>query len=99
MLRQRTNTSRYEAGPKSTHVPKTFPQDQCVDPNLVSLHVLRLAGEWGGRWESSTRLKLGKLGYYHYTTPAPATILVAFAGIRQIDPAHEGKAPRRGAFP
>ena len=27
-------------------------------------------GEWSGRWESNPRLKLGKLGYYHYTTPA-----------------------------
>ena len=26
--------------------------------------------EWSGRWESNPRLKLGKLGYYHYTTPA-----------------------------
>jgi hypothetical protein len=26
---------------------------------------------WSGRWESNPRLKLGKLGYYHYTTPAP----------------------------
>jgi hypothetical protein len=25
---------------------------------------------WSGRWESNPRLKLGKLGYYHYTTPA-----------------------------
>src|SRR5579863_6088095 len=23
--------------------------------------------EWSGRWESNPRLKLGKLGYYHYT--------------------------------
>jgi hypothetical protein len=29
-----------------------------------------VAGEWSGRWESNPRLKLGKLGYYHYTTPA-----------------------------
>ena len=41
--------------------PKTFQQDQCVYLNLVSLHVLRLAGEWSGRWESNPRLKLGKL--------------------------------------
>ena len=27
--------------------------------------------KWSGRWESNPRLKLGKLGYYHYTTPAP----------------------------
>jgi hypothetical protein len=26
--------------------------------------------KWSGRWESNPRLKLGKLGYYHYTTPA-----------------------------
>ena len=29
---------------------------------------------WSGRWESNPRLKLGKLGYYHYTTPASAPI-------------------------
>jgi hypothetical protein len=28
--------------------------------------------KWSGRWESNPRLKLGKLGYYHYTTPAQA---------------------------
>jgi hypothetical protein len=28
--------------------------------------------KWSGRWESNPRLKLGKLGYYHYTTPALA---------------------------
>lgn len=27
---------------------------------------------WSGRWESNPRHKLGKLGYYHYTTPALA---------------------------
>jgi hypothetical protein len=54
--------------------------------------------EWSGRWESNPRLKLGKLGYYHYTTPARAEILVAFRGIKQIDPTDSGKAPR-GAFP
>ena len=32
--------------------------------------------EWSGRWESNPRLKLGKLGYYHYTTPASKFILV-----------------------
>jgi hypothetical protein len=26
---QRRDTSRYEAGPKSTRIPNTFPQDQC----------------------------------------------------------------------
>ncbi len=35
---------------KSTSVPNAFPQDQRVDPNLVSLLVLRLAGKWSGRW-------------------------------------------------
>jgi hypothetical protein len=33
---------------------------------------------WSGRWESNPRLKLGKLGYYHYTTPATDLILVGF---------------------
>jgi hypothetical protein len=36
------------------------------------------SGKWSGRWESNPRLKLGKLGYYHYTTPATRPILVAF---------------------
>jgi hypothetical protein len=38
----------------------------------------RLSEEWSGRWESNPRLKLGKLGYYHYTTPATRVILGAF---------------------
>src|ERR1035441_116090 len=80
MLGQRRDTSRYEAGPKSTRIPKTFPQGQCVDANVVSLRVLRLAGKWSGRWESNPRLKLGKLGYYHYTTPATRLILAGFPG-------------------
>jgi hypothetical protein len=33
------------------------------------------SGKWSGRWESNPRLKLGKLGYYHYTTPAWRSIL------------------------
>jgi hypothetical protein len=56
--------------PNRRPFPNAFPQDQRVDPNPVSLRVLRLAGKWSGRWESNPRLKLGKLGYYHYTTPA-----------------------------
>ena len=32
---------------------------------------------WSGRWESNPRHKLGKLGYYHYTTPAEVAILCA----------------------
>ena len=36
--------------------------------------------KWSGRWESNPRLKLGKLGYYHYTTPARGLILVGFHG-------------------
>ena len=34
---------------------------------------------WSGRWESNPRHKLGKLGYYHYTTPAKVAILCATA--------------------
>ena len=41
--------------------------------------------KWSGRWESNPRLKLGKLGYYHYTTPALLPILVAFQNLWQID--------------
>src|SRR6266850_6823679 len=41
----------------------------CQNPQAVRGHAL--AQEWSGRWESNPRLKLGKLGYYHYTTPAP----------------------------
>jgi hypothetical protein len=37
-----------------------------------------VGGKWSGRWESNPRLKLGKLGYYHYTTPAALPILVGF---------------------
>src|SRR6202521_2442826 len=46
--------------------------------------------KWSGRWESNPRLKLGKLGYYHYTTPARGNrisshlILVVFRASRQI---------------
>ena len=35
--------------------------------------------KWSGRWESNPRHKLGKLGYYHYTTPAKVAILCATA--------------------
>jgi hypothetical protein len=42
--------------------------------------------EWSGRWESNPRLKLGKLGYYHYTTPAPCCILVAAAAKKKGAP-------------
>src|SRR5471032_1928541 len=70
MLGLRRNTLGHEAAAKPTSVPTAFPQDQRVDTNLVSLRVLRLAGRWSGRWESNPRRKLGKLGYYHYTTPA-----------------------------
>jgi hypothetical protein len=41
--------------------------------HLESFIWLALASDgwsWSGRWESNPRLKLGKLGYYHYTTPA-----------------------------
>jgi hypothetical protein len=40
----------------------------------------KVAGKWSGRWESNPRLKLGKLGYYHYTTPATRSILVRAPG-------------------
>src|SRR3979409_468334 len=47
---------------------------------------------WSGRWESNPRLKLGKLGYYHYTTPAPM-----FDPSRlsedQASTTHRGQAP------
>src|ERR1700675_1502040 len=39
---------------------------------------MRANEKWSGRWESNPRLKLGKLGYYHYTTPATRVILGAF---------------------
>ena len=41
--------------------------------------------KWSGRWESNPRLKLGKLGYYHYTTPAPISILVVFEEVGKWD--------------
>jgi hypothetical protein len=44
---QRRDTSGYEGGPKSTHIPKTFPSDQCLDPNLVALRCLRVERAMG----------------------------------------------------
>jgi hypothetical protein len=49
----RRDTSGHETAANSTRVPTAFPQGQRVDPNLVSLRVLRLAGKWSGRWESN----------------------------------------------
>ncbi len=34
--------------------------------------------KWSGRWESNPRLKLGKLGYYHYTTPAAPLVYATY---------------------
>jgi hypothetical protein len=34
--------------PKSACIPSTFPQDQCVDPNLVALHGLALPKSGAG---------------------------------------------------
>ena len=42
-----------------------------------------MAGKWSGRWESNPRLKLGKLGYYHYTTPAPGGFYAPRRGQRK----------------
>ena len=47
MLGQRRDTSGYEGGPKSTHIPKTFPSDQLVDPNPVALRCLRVERAMG----------------------------------------------------
>src|ERR1700723_295315 len=66
-------------------------------PPWTTLANVRLR-EWSGRWESNPRLKLGKLGYYHYTTPARGNrissqlILVVFRASRQI-----GVGKRKGA--
>jgi len=48
MLGQRRDTSRYEAGPKSTRIPKTFPSDQCLEANLVALRSLALPESGAG---------------------------------------------------
>ena len=48
---------------------------------FVALRRLASPQKWSGRWESNPRLKLGKLGYYHYTTPALRPILVGFCGV------------------
>jgi hypothetical protein len=53
MLGLRRDTSGHETAAESTSVPNAFPQDQRVDPNLVSLRILRLAWKWSGRWESN----------------------------------------------
>ena len=47
MLGQRRDTSGYEGGPKSTHILKAFPSDQCLDPNLVALRCLRMERAMG----------------------------------------------------
>ena len=39
--------------------------------------------KWSGRWESNPRLKLGKLGYYHYTTPAQVGFYAPHRGQRK----------------
>src|SRR5450759_5941877 len=45
---------------------------------------------WSGRWESNPRLKLGKLGYYHYTTPALRPILFGLSGVgKSVNQANE----------
>src|ERR1700679_3010383 len=49
--------------PRLSHRINVLPQS--CRPELRGV-----AEEWSGRWESNPRLKLGKLGYYHYTTPA-----------------------------
>jgi hypothetical protein len=50
--------------------------------------------KWSGRWESNPRLKLGKLGYYHYTTPAPDTDSSRLAEYLNLDiAANEAEAP------
>ena len=35
---------------------------------------------WSGRWESNPPLNLGKVAYYHYTTPASAVPFSLLAG-------------------
>ncbi len=52
-------------------------------------------GKWSGRWESNPRLKLGKLGYYHYTTPAARLILVGITGVGKSVPS-AGTGPSSG---
>ena len=57
----------------------------------------RANDEWSGRWESNPRLKLGKLGYYHYTTPATGQILVGLLGVRKLTGSRRrGAAQNRG---
>jgi hypothetical protein len=46
------------------------PSHATIDLGLGELFYSHVVLEWSGRWESNPRLKLGKLGYYHYTTPA-----------------------------
>jgi hypothetical protein len=54
--------------------------------------------KWSGRWESNPRLKLGKLGYYHYTTPASGSDSMRLATYQANRRPDKGKAPC-GALP
>jgi hypothetical protein len=77
----------------------TIPNDLGDKPSRVRGQRRGMPGneKWSGRWESNPRLKLGKLGYYHYTTPAWRQILVALQGTRQISA--EGRRRSRPASP
>src|SRR5271156_6178712 len=59
--------------------PASIVTETSIQPKLVD--VGSADRNWSGRWESNPRLKLGKLGYYHYTTPATRLILVGFHGV------------------
>ena len=64
---------------------------------IIGSHWPALAGEWSGRWESNPRLKLGKLGYYHYTTPATRLILVGFQPVGKSGGVALGTIPGRAS--
>ena len=71
MLRQCRDTSGYEGGPKSTHIPKTFPSDQLVDPNPVALRGLALPESGAGDGNRTHGSSLGSLGITIIRRPPP----------------------------
>jgi hypothetical protein len=54
-----------------------------VPPKTSAIEHLGQRKWWSGRWESNPRLKLGKLGYYHYTTPAQGGFYAPSQGQRK----------------
>ena len=73
-----------EAGPNSTRIPNTFPQDQCLDPNLISLRDLSQPEDGAGDGNRTHGSSLGSLGITIIRRPREASILDALPGRKQI---------------